>query len=127
MRFQQYRDQAVFLLRIALGGIFLWFGVTAVLDPSSQLFWLASWIRDIPFVGTTAFISVFGVFEILVGLALLLGVFPRFASLLAAAALLGIVVNLGWGEIAFRDAVLFFASLVLASQERHRWSLYQTA
>lgn len=119
-----YFDHAVLLLRLSLGGIFAFFGVQAVLDPALHLgIWFAPWVEALPIIGTSQFVFALGVLEILVAIALIFGVGIRYASLIAAGLLLGIIVNLGLGEIAYRDIVLLAAALVLATQKEYRFAL----
>lgn len=110
------------LLRVAIGGILLWFGALAVLDPAGQFFWLAPWIQSLPLMGYW-FVLLFGLSQVLVGLALIVGLYPRWAALVAATMLAGIIINLGFQEIAMRDFVILCASLVVASASEHRFSL----
>lgn len=119
----RYHDHALFALRLGLAGLFAYFGALAVIDPSSQLLWLSGWVRALPLVGTEAFISVLGVAQLLLAAALALGLYLRVAALLAAGALLCVIVNLGPGEVAMRDAVLLIGALVVASQQRYHWAL----
>jgi len=120
----KYSEYAILFLRFALGGIFAFFGVQAVLDPALHLgIWFAPWVQALPLIGTTQFVFVLGVLEILVALALILGVGIRYASILAAGMLVGIIVNLGFGEIAYRDIVLLAGALVLATQKEYRFAL----
>lgn len=111
-------------LRASLGALFGYFGVLAVLDPArQQAQWVAAWILELPVVGSVEFIFAWGVFQLLLALALILGVYLRFAGVAAAVALLGITVSVGLNDIGYRDVVLAFGALVVASYEHHRWAL----
>ncbi|MEK6968070.1 MAG: DoxX family membrane protein [Nanoarchaeota archaeon] len=124
MKFADYHDHAIFLLRICLGGIFLWFGIHAILNPAEQFNWMAKWVQTIPVVGTPTFVFLFGIVETFLGTLLVLGIFIRLAALATALSLISIIINLGWGEIAFRDVVIFMAALTLATQPKFRWAIY---
>lgn len=117
-------DYALFALRVTMGLLFGYFGVLAVLDPArQQALWVASWIQQLPVVGSVEFIFAWGVFQLLLALALILGLYLRFAGLAAAAALLGIVFSVGLNDIAYRDVVLATAAVVVASTKKPIWAV----
>lgn len=120
----RFEHHALLLLRLTLGGIFIYFGVDAVLDPELHLsMWFAPWVQELWLIGTPRFVFALGVAEVLLGLALIVGVAIRWVALLAAVILLGIIINLGLNQIAYRDMVLFAAALVLATRHDYRWAL----
>jgi len=117
------KQYSMLILRLALAATFLWFGWHAVRDPASAQMWLAPWVGALPLVGSSTFLSLFGVFELVIGAMLVLGICLRVAGLLAAASLLAIIINLGWGEIALRDIVLLAAGLAVAAETDHVFAL----
>ena len=113
----------VVALRAGLAGLFAYFGVLAVMDPArQQAQWVASWIQQLPLVGSVEFIFLWGMFQIALALALLIGFYLRYTAAIAAAALIGVSISVGLNEIAYRDVVLALAALVVASSPRHAWA-----
>ncbi len=101
------------ILRVSLGLLLLWFGISQVSDAKSWLGWISPAVeRLIPFdLGT--FILINGSFEILLGLTLVLGFFPKLASLIAFLHIFGIALSLGYNDVAIRDFALAFSALAL--------------
>ena len=115
-------------LRVAMGGLFAFFGVLAVTNPARQRAqWMAEWVQNLPALGpvlsSEAFIIAWGVFQLLLATALILGLYLRVAGWIAAAALALITINLGFNDSAYRDAVLVFAAAVIATSTNHKWAL----
>lgn len=117
-------DYSLLLLRVCIGGIFLWFGITAILDPAGQMHWLADWVVNLPVVGSSTFILIFGVIEAIIGVSLVLGILVRWTALIAAMLLLGIVINLGFNEVMLRDLGLMAACIVLSTTTHHRCAIW---
>lgn len=114
MTYNHIQSKLISLSRISLGLLFLYFGILAVYNPGAQLGWLADWVLRIPFVGTSSFIFLIGIVEIIVGVGLVLGIFTRISAYVATALLVSISINLGFTEIAYRDLALACAALVVA-------------
>ena len=118
---------ATILFRVALATIFLWFGFQTVTNP---ILAAETWVRSdflaiiSAVVPINIFMTLFGIFQIVVGLALLSGVLLWWALVAAVFLLVGIIVNLGiWvngtiNEIALRDFVILSAVLLLLSETR---------
>lgn len=115
-----YRAIAGLLLRVSLGGLFLYFGLQALLEPNVALSYIPSYVD---FLATNTFITIWGVIEIIIGLMLVLGVFTKWAAFAAAALLVPIIISLGLNEVAYRDIVILFAALRLAYEPSHALSL----
>jgi uncharacterized membrane protein YphA (DoxX/SURF4 family) len=127
-------DRSVPLLRIALGVVFLWFGVLKVAGTSP--------VRDlvadtVPFLPASWFVPTVGVVEVLAGMALILAVQVRLVAALTALHLLGTFLVLVvqpavafrhgnplllsvTGEFVLKNLVLVAASLVVARHQRRR-------
>ncbi|MFT4250745.1 MAG: DoxX family membrane protein [Candidatus Woesearchaeota archaeon] len=115
-----YRAITGFFLRISIGALFLYFGVQALTQPLVAMSYIPAYAE---FLANNTFITVYGVVEVLIGLALLIGIYVRYAALLAAALLVGVVIALGNNEVMYRDLVILFATLVLAYEPAHLWAL----
>ena len=103
---------ALCLLRISLGGIFLYFGIGkfrgdiwAETMKTMEFFQMLPWNVEV-------LVHTIGIIEVLTGGFLVLGVFTRMAAILAAGQLIGILLLLRFQEI--RDIGLLAASLYLA-------------
>jgi uncharacterized membrane protein YphA (DoxX/SURF4 family) len=127
-------DRSVPLLRIALGVVFLWFGVLKVAGMSP--------VRDlvadtVPFMPATWFVPAVGVFEVLAGMALVVAVQVRLVAALAALHLLGTFLVLvvqpavafrhgnplllsTIGEFVLKNLVLVAAALVVVRHHHRR-------
>jgi len=107
------RLTAARLLRAGLAFTFLYASWSSFTDPAS---WIGFFPRFLFTLGIPdqVLLAGFSLYEVVLGLWLLVGRQTAFAALLAAATLAGIVV-LNWGAlpITFRDAGLFFAALAL--------------
>jgi len=102
--FPQY---APIVLRVGLGIVFLLIGIDQFLHPMV-------WSSYFPaFMGSNA-VYFNAVFDIILGLWLVIGLFVRVSGTLAALHLLGVLVVLGYNEITIRDFGLFCAALSVA-------------
>jgi uncharacterized membrane protein YphA (DoxX/SURF4 family) len=112
---------ASWLLRLGLAGAFLYVAVASWLDPFSWIGFFPQFLRDL--MPAQTLLTLFSVYEIVLGLWLLLGKQLFYAGLLSAATLIGIVVfNLGAMDILFRDVSLSLAALALAALSNNKES-----
>jgi uncharacterized membrane protein YkgB len=127
-------DRSVPLLRIALGVVFLWFGVLKVAGTSPVRELVAD---TVPFLPGTWFVPVVGVFEVLAGVALVAGVRVGLVAAVLVLHLLGTFLVLVvqprvafqggnplllsvTGEFVLKNLVLLAAALVVARQHHRR-------
>lgn len=124
---RMFSQVTTILFRASIAAIFLWFGFQAVIDPQLAAdVWVRAEFQNIitTIVPINIFMSLFGVLQIVVGLAILSGVLLWYALIVAAALVVGIIVNLGvWtngavNEIALRDIVILCGILFLLSETR---------
>lgn len=109
------RDElGLLLLRLGLGGVFIWFGIDKFFHPKLWSAYMPPWFSGILPVEMFTFIYLLGVFEIIVGLLVLIGLYTKFAAGISAAFLLGIIASLGLNEIMIRDVGLLFLALGIA-------------
>jgi|SRR3989338_3032173 len=101
------------LLRAGLAFAFLYPPVAAYFDPYSWIGFFPQFLRDIV-DNDTLLLHAFGIFEVVIGLWVLIGRRIFIPSLLAAATLAGIVV-FDWGamDIIFRDISILAMALAL--------------
>ena len=122
------------LLRISLGIVYIWFGALKVADatPVGQLV-----ARTVPFLPEKIFVPALGVFEVLLGLGLIVGRYLGIVALLMVAHLAGTFMVLVTqpqeafqhgnplmlsmtGEFVVKNVVLIMAGLLLATRPRVR-------
>ena len=107
-------ELGLLLLRIGLGGIFTWFGIDKFFHPKFWSAYMPGWFSGLLPTDPISFMYVMGVFEVVVGLAVLLGFFTRIAAGISAAFLFGLIASLGLNEIMIRDVGLMFLALGIA-------------
>lgn len=100
------------ILRLGLAAVFLWFGMTQLLDQSAWIGYVPEWSS---FLGSAETIVKFnGAFEVLGGALLAVGLWTRWAALLLGTHLLVIVFEIGLTAIGVRDLGLVAATFALA-------------
>lgn len=105
---------ARFLIRLGLAFSFFYAAYASFQNPTSWIGFFPQRLRDL--AGAETLLTVFSIYEIILGLWLLSGKKVVYAGLLASATLFGIAVfNWGAMEIVFRDISLGLAALALAS------------
>ncbi len=100
------------LLRVGLGGVFLWFGIDKFIHPGIWVHYIPSWFPML--IPVSIFVLLMGIVETLVGLMLLAGFYTRIAAVIAALMLIPIMMSLGYNEIGVRDFGLFLLALGLS-------------
>lgn len=104
---------STFILRIGLGIVILWFGVSQLLTPSEWVSWVPAWTGTFGLTPLTV-VYLNGVFETIFGALLLLGIYVRFAAILLFLHLVVIIIEIGMNSIGIRDFGLAAALLALA-------------
>ena len=120
MRPEKY---AWLLVRLAVGGVFAWFGTDKFIHPEFWLGWVPAYILNMLPFSDTLFIYSQGAVETVIGAVLIIGWYTRISALAAAAILLGITIVLGYSDIAVRDMGLLLAAVALALVRSHPWSM----
>lgn len=101
------------VLRFAVGGIFLWFGVDKWVHPSAWFGWVPGWIWPILPVSPDMFMVFQGSFEMAIGVLLVAGKAVRAAAAFAGAFLLSVTLFIGVNDVTVRDGVILGACLAL--------------
>ena len=109
------------LLRWSWVALFFWFGTQQLLAPADWMGFLPEWMGYMPVPGEMI-VQLNGLFELIVGFALLIGVYTRVSALLLALHLLSIAIVAG-GAIGVRDAALSMVGFALALAEPDEWTL----
>ncbi len=118
---KSFPEYSRILARIAISIVFLWFGITQVINPEYLMGYLPSFILSSGFAKT--FIYLNGTFEIIFGALLAIGLFTRTAALLLSIHLLGIIIGLGYNDIAVRDFGLMLITFAIFLGGRDKWCL----
>lgn len=108
-------DTGLLLLRLGLGGVFVLFGIDKFFHPEFWSVFMPEWFFSFLPVEVFTFIYLLGVFEIIVGSAVLIGFYTKISAVICAAFLLGIIASLGFNDVMIRDAGLLFLALGIAS------------
>ncbi|NOZ80497.1 MAG: DoxX family membrane protein [DPANN group archaeon] len=130
-----YKRFAPAILRIGLALVFLWFGISQLVNPASFIGYVPQWIaphghsivhehpfqfiHDVPIPSVHILLMANGVLETLFGLLLLLGFWTRISAAILALHLFGIAISLGYNDIMIRDLglVLALVSVFLAGPD----------
>lgn len=116
------------ILRLSLAAVFLWFGIDKFFHPA---YWLNAWVPGsvLGFAGrlgisSTALISSFGAFEILVGIGLAANMFVGLFAALAAVFLAVTMAVHGFNEVLVRDIGLIGGLVSLALWPARQYRKY---
>jgi len=112
--FRKNNDEILrMFLRLAIGTVFLWFGIDKWIRPEAWFGWVPEGLW--PFIPMTPdlFMELNGIFEFMVGTALIANVRVREAAAAASLFLFAIMFTLGANEIGVRDNALLAVSLAL--------------
>ena len=107
------RAYAPAIVRVGIASVFLWFGVSQLLDAANWTGWLPEYALSLPLsVETLVYLN--GAFETLFGLMLLLGLGTRIAAIFLSIHMVHIISVVGYSEIGVRDFGIFVAVLSVA-------------
>jgi uncharacterized membrane protein YphA (DoxX/SURF4 family) len=114
------------VLRLGLVALFLWFGVSQLLNPNDWLAWLPQWTSTVAPFNTLSPLDIVrlnGGFEVVFGLLLLLGLWTRWVALILSLHLFFIAYEVGYNDIGVRDFALGVCTLALAIFGPDKFSL----
>ncbi len=110
---------AIWLLRVALAGVFFYAAIASFIDPDSWIGYFPQFMKAL--VPQNILLAIFSIYELMLGGALLYQRTSRLAALAAALTLVGIVApNLVLLDIVFRDLALALAAGSLFILSRHQ-------
>jgi uncharacterized membrane protein YphA (DoxX/SURF4 family) len=139
MNFSNWKKYSPLVLRICLALVFLWFGVSQLVNPESFLGYVPTWMypheltmnhdhplnfmHNLPndFVHYTIMLN--GAFETIFGFMLLLGYLTRISALLLSGHLVMIAFGMGYNDIAIRDLGLAVATFSVFLHGEDDWCL----
>ena len=112
----------LFIIRLGLALVFLWFGISKVLQPDAWIAWLPQWTEQLP-ISTTTQLFLQGIGEAVLGVLLLFGLFTRVAAAIAAILLVAVIVTIGFNDIAIRDLAILSIAIALVFNKNNPLSL----
>ena len=121
MTYVRLRRFSPIFLRYSMALLFLWFGISQLVNAGMWVAWLPSWIESLPIEPLT-FIYLNGLFETIFGAFLGLGIFTRLSALLLSLHLFGIAFSIGYNDIGVRDFCLALGTLAVAFHGSDAWS-----
>ncbi len=101
----------IFILRLGVGFAFVYAGINALLYPTAWLYFVPSWLSAI--IPAGAFLTIYAIFELVLGFAIFFGRFLSTASMLAFWNLIFILIFYGLDDVTFRDFGIALAALAL--------------
>ncbi len=102
------------MLRLALAGVFLWFGFSQLFDTIAWVGIVPTWAVDLLQIPPAFIVLGNGLLEVVLGSLLALGILTRYVSVLLALHLFVIAFELGLTAIGIRDFGLSFATLAIS-------------
>ena len=121
--FIKNKDYSVFIIRIGLALVLLWFGIDEIRNPENWFsYFPQALIPLLPF-DLNLFFILNGIFEVVVGSLLLIGFKTRIVAFIAALHLLSITLSLGYNDVAIRDLGLMLMAVSLIFSGAGRFSL----
>ena len=117
------KDLVPFLLRIGLGIIFFWFGITKFTNVQDWLRYIPPWLQSLIPISMNLFLYIQGAIETLIGLFLILGIFVRKSAFLAALILIVIIITVGFNDISLRDFGLLMIAISLMILGQGKYSI----
>ena len=117
----EFREHAPTILRLGLSAVFIWFGISQIVNPINFI----GYLPDVLFSSghSTQFVYANGIFEIIAGGLLAVGFWTRLMAFLLGTHLLAIMIVLGYGEAAVRDFGLTIATFAIAMWGPDSWCI----
>lgn len=109
------------LLRYGMAVVFLYFGISQIVDTNNFLGYLPNFLFNTSFASTLILIN--GVFEIIASILLIIGFKTRIVAILLALHLALITFEVGWSQTGIRDFGLTIATIAIALQGPDNWCL----
>ncbi len=119
--FEKYKPLAPAIVRIGLGLVFLWFGLTQIFNGQSFLGYLPDFAKQIHLAPLTI-ILLNGILDTTIGLCYTLGIFTRLTAFVAMLHLCLVVIGLGYNDIAVRDLGLIIISFSVMINGPDNWT-----
>lgn len=102
------------VLRLGLAIVFLWFGLSQLVDGINWVSWVPEWAVNLLHLPPAMIVLVNGLLEVIGGALLALNIWTRWVALALALHLLVITIEIGASAIGVRDFGLTAATFALA-------------
>jgi len=119
--YNNFKKFAPIILRYGIGLVYLWFGISQLLNPANFVGYLPDFIFNSSYA--TTFVLINAVFEIIASILLISGIFTRIVAILLALHLLAITIDVGYGEIGVRDFGLTIATITIFLWGEDEWCM----
>lgn len=114
MKISMSREEwGIFLLRMNMAGVFLWFGFSQLIDGINWVYLVPAWASELLHIPPAMIVLANGAFEVFAGTLLATGFLVRPVALLLALHLAGIAASIGFNATGIRDAGLTMATFAL--------------
>ena len=117
------KEHAPAIARVALGLVFLLFGIDQLLHPTLWTAWIPDWTTAMLAAENLVFMN--GLLDLTLGILLLIGLFTKIAAAIGALHLAGILVHVGYNDIGIRDLGLLILAISIFLNGPDNWSLDQ--
>jgi uncharacterized membrane protein YphA (DoxX/SURF4 family) len=107
-------NAGLLVLRLGLAAVFVWFGLSQVLDAHSWQWWVKDWVSDLTRLSPEIIVYLNGSFEVIFGALLALGVRIKVAATALALHIAIVTLYVGYNEVGVRDFGLTMATIALA-------------
>ena len=114
---------APIVLRFGLVFLFLWFGLSQIINPSAWTAWVPEWTSSTLGLDSTSVVLLNGVFETVGGILLAVGLWTRWVALALSLHLFFIAYEVGYNDIGVRDFALAVSGLALSLFGPDRYTL----
>lgn len=104
----------MYLLRLGLAGVFLYFGFSQLLDSLAWVSIVPEWAVNVIHLPPAMIVMGNGVFEVILGSMLAMGFYVRIIAFVLALHLIPITLDFGFSPTAVRDFGLIIAALTLS-------------
>ena len=113
MYLSNLQQWGIFILRVGLAAVFLWFGFSQLLDGVNWVSWVPEWAVNFLHLPPAMIVLLNGAFEIVAGSFLALNILTRWVALALALHLVVLVFEIGLTATGVRDFGLMAATFAL--------------
>lgn len=108
--FETFKASAPVITRHAIGIPFLFIGIDQLIRPEFWYSYFPTWFVER--MGSTASAVLYnGIFDVAIGILLIMGLFTRIVAAIASLHLMAVVITLGYNDISIRDLGLLVVAL----------------
>lgn len=105
---------APIVLRLGLSGVFIWFGMSQILDQTMWTSFIPNWIMSLTGLSPVSLVFLNGIFEVVMAILLVFGIWIRPVATLLFLHMCGIVASVGLDSIGVRDIAIAASLLSIA-------------